>query len=163
VACVVATLVFAPVLAWNASHAWISFAYQVRHGLAAPQGSVFTAAWKHEGDFLAGQAALASPILFVMLAVAVARAWSRERRGQQFKLAIVVLVSFGFFVYSGVRQRAEPNWPAPAYIPAIALLAAAEWRSSGAKWLRGGVLLAAAMSALIYVQALTPILPIPAP
>jgi 4-amino-4-deoxy-L-arabinose transferase-like glycosyltransferase len=162
VACLVATLVFAPVLAWNASHGWISFAYQVRHGLAAPQGSALVAAWKHEGDFFGGQAALASPILFVMLAIAVARAWSRERRAEPFMLAIVALVSFGFFVYSAVRQRVEPNWPAPAYIPAIALLAATEWTSTGAKWLSAGVLLAAAMSAVIYVQGLTPILPIAA-
>ena len=60
-----------PVLVWNASHGWISFVFQLRHGLSAPQGSALLAAWKHEGDFFGGQAALASPILFIMMAIAV--------------------------------------------------------------------------------------------
>src|SRR5262249_5556921 len=58
VACVIATLVFLPVLIWNSQHGWIAFVYQLRHGLAAPQGSALLAAWKHEGDFFGGQAAL---------------------------------------------------------------------------------------------------------
>jgi undecaprenyl-diphosphatase len=162
-ACLIATLVFLPVLLWNASHGWISFVYQIRHGLAAPQGSALVAAWKHQGDFFGGQAALASPILFIMLAVAVARTYGREVRPARFVLAIVAVVSFGFFVYSAMRQRVEPNWPAPAYIPAIALLATTNWSGVGEKWLRAGIVLAAAMSALIYVQGIVPALPIPAP
>src|SRR4029078_5705869 len=45
VACIVATLVFLPVLRWNADHAWVSFLYQVKHGLSA-------------GGVLGGRAAL---------------------------------------------------------------------------------------------------------
>jgi hypothetical protein len=69
-------------------------------------------------------------------------------------------VSFGFFVYSAVRQRVEPNWPAPAYIPAIVLLATTTWSKRGETWLRSGVALAAAISVVIYVQAVAPVLPI---
>jgi undecaprenyl-diphosphatase len=163
VACVIATAVFLPVLAWNASHGWISFAYQVRHGLAAPQGSALLAAWKHEGDFFGGQAALASPILFVMSVVAVVRSYQRSAPPERFVLAVVATVSFGFFIYSAIRQRVEPNWPAPAYIPAIALVAAADWSSTAKKWLNAGVILGAVMSVAIYVQALVPILPMAAP
>ncbi len=109
---------------WNAQHGWISFVFQVRHGLSAPQGSALVAAWKHEGDFFGGQAALASPILFVMMAIAVGDRSTRRRRTRSDSCsAIVALVSFAFFVYSAFRQRVEPNWPAPAYIPAIVLLA----------------------------------------
>jgi 4-amino-4-deoxy-L-arabinose transferase-like glycosyltransferase len=159
-ACAIAALVFAPVLAWNASHGWTSFAYQVRHGLAAPQGSAIVAAWKHEGDFFGGQAALASPILFILLGIAVARALSRRAPPERYVLAVVALVSFAFFVYSGLRQRVEPNWPSPAYIPAIALLAATEWGAFGTRAFRAGVWLAAIMSAVIYVQGLYPVLPL---
>jgi 4-amino-4-deoxy-L-arabinose transferase-like glycosyltransferase len=162
-ACLVATLVFLPTLVWNARHDWVSFLFQLRHGLAAPQGSALVAAWKHEGDFFGGQAGLASPILFVMLAIATARALRRRARDTEFLIAVAATVSFGFFVYSAIRQRVEPNWPAPAYIPAIALLAATRWQRAGERWLSAGVALAAAMSALIYVQAITPVLPLPAP
>ncbi len=161
-ACVIATVVFSPVLIWNAQHAWISFVFQLKHGLAKPEGSLLVAAWKHEGDLLGGQAGLASPILFIMMCIATARGLRPRARNAQFMLAMVALISFGFFVYSAIRQRVEPNWPAPAYIPAIVLLAVTPWKTAGEKWFKGGVLLAALMSFVIYIQALTPILPLPA-
>ncbi len=160
VACVVAALVFTPVLVWNANHGWISFVFQLRHGLSAPQGSALLAAWKHEGDFFGGQAALASPILFIMMAIAVSSALRRGATAVRFTLAMLALVSFAFFIYSAVRQRVEPNWPAPAYIPAIVLIATASWGQRGLTWLKAGGGLAAVMSAVIYAQALAPILPI---
>jgi 4-amino-4-deoxy-L-arabinose transferase-like glycosyltransferase len=161
VACVVATLVFAPVLVWNAHHDWISFTFQLKHGLARPEGSALRAAWRHEGDFFGGQAGLASPILFVMLAIATFRSLrKRETSDARYVLAVVAIVSFGFFVYSALRQRVEPNWPAPAYIPAVVLLATAAWGSAGRKWLRAGIVFAAAMSVVIYAQGIAPILPL---
>jgi 4-amino-4-deoxy-L-arabinose transferase-like glycosyltransferase len=173
VACVVATLVFAPVLIWNSHHDWISFLFQVKHGLAKPEGSALRAAWRHEGDFFGGQAGLASPILFIMLGIATFKALrksSSAHRGPsvaplpqddaRFILAVVAVVSFGFFVYSALRQRVEPNWPAPAYIPAIALLATAAWGTTAQKWLRAGIIFAAVMSVIIYAQGLVPVLPL---
>jgi 4-amino-4-deoxy-L-arabinose transferase-like glycosyltransferase len=182
VACVIATLVFAPVLVWNAHHDWISFLFQVKHGLAKPAGSALRAAWRHEGDFFGGQAGLASPILFIMLAIATFRSLfparhpeaserSEEAEGPlnaeathnadaRFVLAAVALISFGFFIYSALRQRVEPNWPAPAYIPAIALLATASWGRTGQRWLRWGIVLAGVMSVVIYLQGIVPILPL---
>ena len=60
-----------------------------------------------------------------MLAIATIRALSLkvEKSGARFVLAMVAALSFVFFIYSAIRQRVEPNWPAPAYIPAIVLLA----------------------------------------
>lgn len=163
VACVVAALVFLPVLLWNAHHGWISFLFQIHHGLSAPNGSALVAAMKHEGDFFGGQAGLASPILFVLLAIAVVRALARRASGAEFALAMVAAITFAFFVWSGIRQRVEPNWPSPAYIPAIALLGATRFGRGGERWLLGGVVLAAVISAIIYVQGVVPILPIKPP
>lgn len=161
VACVIATLMFSPVLVWNAHHHWISFLFQVRHGLSAPQGSALVAAWKHEGDFLGGQAGLASPILFILFAIATGRSLRRRAGDTQFVMAMVAVLSFGFFIYSALRQRVEPNWPAPAYIPAVVLLAMTSSKRIASKWFDAGVVLAAAMSILIYAQAVEPVLPIP--
>jgi 4-amino-4-deoxy-L-arabinose transferase-like glycosyltransferase len=159
-ACVIATLAFLPTLLWNAHHGWISFGFQLRHGLAAPRGSALMAAWKHEGDFFGGQAGLASPILFVLLCIATARALRRRARGEEFVLGAVAALTFCFFIYSGIRQRVEPNWPSPAYVPAIALLACWPVGRAARRWLRAGIGLAALMSIVIYVQAITPILPL---
>src|SRR6185437_6993843 len=93
IACIVATLVFSPVLVWNARHGWISFVFQVRHGLAAPQGSLLRAAWRHEGDLFGGQAALASPILFVLLAWAAGRSLARRASATHTMLGAITVLS----------------------------------------------------------------------
>ncbi|MEP6493982.1 MAG: glycosyltransferase family 39 protein [bacterium] len=161
VACAFAVAVFLPVLLWNSQHGWISFVFQVRHGFSASQGSALLAAWKHLGDFFGGQAALASPILFILLIIAVRASLTRRSDGARFVLGAVAALSFGFFVYSCLRRRVEPNWPAPAYIPAIVLLATMRFGTRGEKWLTGGIGLAAALTLVIYAQAVVPILPIP--
>lgn len=160
VACVVATLVFLPVLRWNADHGWVSFLHQIEHGLSAPEGSALRAAWRHEGDFFGGQLALATPILFLLFAIAVWRALRASSDDSRLVLAVVALVTFLFFTYSAVRQRVEPNWPSPAYIPAIILVATHDWSTRGVRWLAGGISLAALVSLVIYAQAITPVLPI---
>lgn len=165
IACAVATIVFLPVLLWNAHHAWISFAFQVHHGLAAPGNHAIRKALQREGDFLGGQAGLASPILFVMLVVAAARALrieaqDSERDAARFALAVVTVLSFCLFVYSALRQRVEPNWPSASYIPAIALLASVTATARWERWLRAGVALAAVLSLVVYAQGLAPVLPV---
>lgn len=162
VACVVAAMVFLPVLVWNARHDWISFTYQLSHGLEAGSAgrSALAAAWRNEGSFFGGQAALASPILFIMLGLAVARSLGRGAPGVRFVLATVSLVSFAVFVFSATRRRVEPNWPGPAYIPAVILLVTMRWSPAIRRWFTRGVVLAGAMSLLIYAQVAAPILPI---
>lgn len=158
VACIVATLVFVPVLLWNARHGWISFAFQVHHGLGAPSGSPV----KRELDLLGGQAGLVSPILFVLLAVACARAL-RAGAAAAWLLAVVAVVSFGFFVVSALRRPVEANWPAPSYIAAIPLLAVVAWGPAGRRWRVAGYWLAGFLSVFVYLHAITGrLLPVPA-
>ena len=156
VACVVATLVFVPVLVWNAHHEWISFTFQVRHGLGAPKGSPL----KREGDLIGGQAGLVSPILFVLMAIAVGRALRRAAQPAAFALATVATFAFAFFAYSATRRPVEANWPAPAYIPGVALLGAAAWGATGRRWLTAGYWLAGVLSAVVYLHATIGILPL---
>jgi len=101
-----------------------------------------------------------SPILFILLAIATGRSLRRRVGDTQFVLAMVATLSFVFFIYSALRQRVEPNWPAPAYIPAVVLLAITSSKRIARKWFDGGVILAVAMSVLIYAQAIEPVLPI---
>ena len=162
-ACLVAALVFLPVVMWNARHGWVSFAFQLKHGLSTPQGSALVAAWKHQGDLFGGQAALASPILFALMGIAVWRSLRATSTDASRLLGCVALVCFGFFVVSAFRQRVEPNWPAPAYIPAIVLVATSLRTPRWNAWTRAGVVVAGLMSIAIYVQGLVPVLPIAPP
>ena len=161
VACLLATLVFLPVLQWNATHDWISFRFQLQHGLGTPaRGSPL----RRELDLLGGQLALVSPVVFALLAAAVWRTLRHRTDDARFALAIVATVSWAFFVYSALRKSVEANWPAPSYVPAVALLAGRlPSPRAVARWLRRGVLLSAALSgvalALIAWAVTAPTLP----
>lgn len=161
VACILATLVFLPVLTWNAAHDWISFHFQIQHGLGAPKGSPI----KRELDLIGGQLGLVSPIVFVLMALAVWRAVRRPRDDVHFALAVVAVGSWVFFAYSALRRSVEANWPAPSYVPGVALLAS--WLATSSSvafhgWLRRGVVLAALLVGVLYLHALVPLLPLPA-
>jgi 4-amino-4-deoxy-L-arabinose transferase-like glycosyltransferase len=157
VGCVLATLVFLPVLQWNAAHDWISFRFQIQHGLGTPKGSPI----KRELDLIAGQLGLVSPILFALAAAAVWRALRRARDDASFMLAVVAVGSWVFFVYSALRRSVAANWPAPSYIPAIALLAASAAAGvTSARTMRQGIVFAAVLVAVLYVHAVVPIIPL---
>ncbi|MEO7456355.1 MAG: glycosyltransferase family 39 protein, partial [Gemmatimonadaceae bacterium] len=158
VACVVATLVFMPVLYWNAKHDWISFRFQIEHGLGTPKGSAI----KRELDLVGGQLGLVSPILFALAAGAVWTTLRRRADDARFLLAVVATGSWVFFAYSAMRRSVEANWPAPSYVPGLALLAALPASVVRERWLRRALVLAGVMVAVIYVHSLVPILPLPA-
>lgn len=170
VASAVALVLFVPVAVWNARHGWISFTFQLGHGLGSPRGGVLA----HEAALLGGQLGLASPILFVMMIIVAVQAVRRGRTlagtpeddigGREARdalLAVVGLVVLGFFMLTALRKPVEANWPAPAYIATTTVLAShaggVRWR----RWLRAGLVLGAVLVALVYVQALYPVLPLP--
>jgi hypothetical protein len=156
-ACIIATLVFLPVLMWNARHGWISMAYQIEHGLG--EAITLRGAWRHEGDLLGGQAGLATPILFVMIAIAVAKSLRPRLGPEKWMLAVVTTVFFGFFVYSAMRKRVEANWPAPAYIGGVVLFACYQWSEVSKRWRAAGIALAGVLSIAVYLHSLKPIIP----
>ena len=158
VACVLATLVFLPVLRWNWSHDWLSFRFQLQHGLGAPKGSVV----KRELDLIGGQLGLVSPILFVLTAHSVWRTLRHPADDARFCLAVVATGCWMFFVYSAMRRSVEANWPAPSYLAGIALLAALQSSPVRDRWIRRGIALAGLMVAVIYVHAIVPVLGLPA-
>ncbi len=157
-ACIAATLVFLPVLRWNAQHDWISFRFQIQHGLGTPRGS----ALKRELDLIGGQLGLVSPVIFFLFAHAVWKTLRTRADDARFVLAVVATGSWIFFAYSAMRRSVEPNWPAPSYIPGVALLAALASAPRRDRWLRGGIALSALLVAVIYLDAVVPVLPVPA-
>lgn len=155
-----ASCVMLPVLWWNAQHDWVAFRFQLGHGLGATaRGS----ALQREGSLLAGQAALVTPILLVLLAGAAWRALRAPRdamhRGPRFVLGAVAASCAAFFIYSATRKSVEPNWPAIAILPALVLLASAQ-EGARTAWERRGTWLAGALTAVMLVHVLVPVLPI---
>lgn len=168
-AAAIALVLFAPVVVWNYFNEWISFRFQLGHGFSASaRGSVVS----RELELIGAQAGLASPILFVLLAVAV---WLALREGwrtrrvsaptdvatRRFALAVISLVPLGFFAISATRRPVEANWPALMYPSALLLLATETRDFARNTWWRRGVMLAAILLAIVTVQAWRPILPLP--
>lgn len=128
-----------PVLYWNYQHDFISFAFQIRHGLADP---AFEIRWPLE--YLAGEFLLLFPPI-VWLAFA-----GPQLRDKKILLA-TALVPLGFFFFTSFKASTELNWPLMAY-PSVFALAAANlgkktlW-SAGAFW---GVVQVIAAAALLF-------------
>jgi len=158
VAAAIALLVLSPVLAWNAQHHWISFTFQLHHGLGAPRGSPL----RREGDLVGGQLGLVSPVLAILGVWATARALRRGSTDGAFVIAVVAAVAAALFVTSALRKPVEANWPAPAVLAALALLAAWPMRDTLSRWRAAGTWIAAALSSVVVLQALWGIVPIPA-
>jgi 4-amino-4-deoxy-L-arabinose transferase-like glycosyltransferase len=166
VAVVVASLVFAPVLVWNSQHEWISFRYQLEHGLTGSGGSIL----KRELELIGGQLGLVTPVLFAMMWIAVAKALTEKPSAlssarlppSSFLLAAVALLTFAFFAYSTTKRRPEANWPAIAYLPAALVLVAHARTLRWDRWLKAGIVVSAVLTLMTYVNAFVPILPVPA-
>ena len=151
-AALLAALVAVPIVAGNAAAPSV---FQLRHGLGATRGSPLL----QELEFVGGQIGIAGGILFVLLVIAGVRSLRRSAEPVRFVLAVAALSTLAVFAVSSLRHRAEANWPLPAYLPAVALLASYPGGHRWRRWLRGGITLGGGMVALSYLQMVTPVLP----
>ena len=147
-----ALLLFAPVVAWNAAHGWASFAKQGgRTGDWHPARAV-----RYLAELVGGQAGLATPIIFVLLVYGIGRLARRSARPGEALLVAVTLPAALVFVQHALGDRVQANWPGLLY-PACAIAAAPlSWR-----WARAGTALGFALTGLVYLQSVAAPLPLP--
>jgi 4-amino-4-deoxy-L-arabinose transferase-like glycosyltransferase len=147
----VALLVFMPVMWWNATHEWVSFLRQgVRLDVWAPGRAA-----QYLLEFLGGQIAVATPLIFLLcvagMVVAARSAW-RKCDPAWTLLAILSLLPALVFAQHAIGDRVQPNWPAICY-PTAAVAAAG---LSGRFWLRlriPAIALGLLITGAVYVQA----------
>jgi hypothetical protein len=155
----VAVLVFVPVLLWNATHGWASFAKQGGRAGADAPGVTF----RFLGELVAGQAGLATPLVFTLciagIALASAAWWRRGDAGAAL-LAAMVLPGTAIFLWQATGSRVQGNWPAILY-PAACIAAAAFTPGRLRSWRRPAVALGAALALAAYVQAAFAPVPLP--
>jgi 4-amino-4-deoxy-L-arabinose transferase-like glycosyltransferase len=137
---------FAPVVAWNAAHGWVSFSKQ--GGRAGDFQPAMAA--RFLAEFFAGQIGLATPLvawLFVAAMVEMARGLL-QRRPKPALLAFVTLLPAALFLQHALGGRVQANWPAVIF-PGAALAAAA---ASTGFW-RPASVLGLVVVAAVYLQA----------
>ena len=122
----VAFVLCTPILAWNTQHDWVSFRHvEALAGLAVTEDTHFTA--KTFFEFLGSQFAVASPVLFAALVVAMitsGRLGLRQRRDEHLFLFLLAAPPLAFFLLWSIYDKVEGNWGAPAYLTATIALAA---------------------------------------
>ncbi len=130
-----------PSIVWNAQHDWATF----RHVMTTVQGGHAAGAGGNFWDFIGAQAALASPILFLLMLAAFATMW-RYLLHVWPALLFCGISSFfllGAYAFLALNQKMQGNWVAFAYPPGFVLLAwyALEHTFKGHAWLKGGLVL----------------------
>jgi len=101
-----------PVLIWNYQHEWISFLFQLKHGL---ERETYDPSWMF--SYLGGQ------ILILFPLVLWAALWGTKHCQKQYHFLIYFAwLPLIFFFISSFRAVVEANWPIIAY-PAVFALA----------------------------------------
>jgi 4-amino-4-deoxy-L-arabinose transferase-like glycosyltransferase len=145
-AAVVAAAVFAPNVAWNADHGWLTFAKQF--GRARPESFA--------PQFLAklalDQVMLLNPLIAIFVALAI-------RRRAAWPLLAVSAPFVAYLVFHSLHDAVQGQWPAPLYpLLAIAAAAAAEGATGWLAALRAaaapvGLVVSAALLAFLIAPA----------
>jgi hypothetical protein len=153
-----AVALFAPVIFWNATHEWASFAKQ--GGRTAAGGAGQSLRWL--GELLGGQVALVTPLVFLLCVVGIALAarqvWRARDAGAGLLLALI-LPGAAIFLWQALGSRVQGNWPAILY-PSAAIAAAALLPASWLRWRIPALALGFAMAGAAYLQATAAPLPL---
>ena len=154
-ALVLAALLFLPVILWNAHHDWASFAKQAGR----------TDAWhparalQFEAELVLGQLGLATPPIALLCAAGLAQALRRWRDPAWSLLATLTAIPALVFLQHAIGDRVQANWPSVIY--PTATLAAARLPQSWQRLTRPGIALGLALTALVWLQAATGLIPAP--
>lgn len=147
-----AFFLFAPDIAWNHANGWVSY---LKQG-GRVDGFDPARALQFFGELIGGQALLFTPLIAIL---AVRGLWHlRGRSGPGVWLLLwLSLLPAAIFLEHTLTNRVEGNWVAILY-PTACLAAAA----APPRWVRPALALGFGLTALVYLQALTGFVPIPA-
>jgi hypothetical protein len=117
IAMALTVLVFSPVLYWNFENEFISFTFQLHHGIA--EEKVFHA--KHFFNFVGAQFVLFHPLYLLPLFYFILRDRKVLEKKKVF-LLLPFLFILGFFSYFSAFKHANAQWAGSAYLTASILL-----------------------------------------
>jgi len=110
-------IVFLPVVIWNSQNGWISFTYQLNHGLYNQKlnfGYIF--------EYLGAQCLVAGPFIFISGLFAAFKAYVSKDHKKIFLASFSIPVIL-FFIFTALKRLPGANWPAFAYF-AFCIMAA---------------------------------------
>jgi undecaprenyl-diphosphatase len=111
-----------PVLWWNFHHDWVTLQHTSSH-FAAEQVTGIKRATRF-AEFAGGQFGVVSPLTcWLVLSVGLAglASFGKCDRRERFLLLFSIVPLFGA-MFLALKQRVEPNWPAPVYVAGVVLV-----------------------------------------
>jgi 4-amino-4-deoxy-L-arabinose transferase-like glycosyltransferase len=119
--CLLGLCALIPDVLWNAGHGWITIHHTESH--FAGSRSVFILTFL---QFVGGQIGVISPITWLLI---IGLSGLLIRRFKSLDRRVLYLLTFSIVPLAGIaalslRQKIQPNWPAPVYTAAMVLLAA---------------------------------------
>ena len=144
-----AILVTWPMLMWNYRHDWISFRFQLQHGVGPDEKPWYLTV----PDYLGGQLLAATPVLAGLMLWAALRTLRRGTDARTRLLAVTGGVTLCFFAFTAFRHKVEVNWPALAW-PILLILLELHVQRLDARLstaLRAGVIVAALFTAALHL------------
>ena len=147
-AVLIALFVFSPVLYWNIQNDFISFTFQLHHGIA--EEKIFNP--KTFFNFLGAQLVLFHPFYLLPLLYFLIRDKNRFEQKKVY-LLLPFLFIIGFFSYFAAFKHANAQWAGTAYLTASILLGYYFAKIESKKILIAGMTL----SALVIVLIKTPV------
>jgi Dolichyl-phosphate-mannose-protein mannosyltransferase len=115
----VALLIFAPVILWNADHQWVSFIKQIGRARIEDFRPAFI------GELIPTQIAFATPLVFILGAMGLYALFTRNAGASAARILInaIFWTIVWYFIWHSLHARVEANWFAPVY-PAFSIAAA---------------------------------------
>lgn len=145
IACIISLIVFSPVVIWNADHDWVTLKHTAGQAHLAEGFQVSPVSFL---EFIGSQLGVITPLLFVLMIVALVRA-RREKEGSfLFWFSVPVI---GFFLLKSIHGKVQANWALPAYVTGIVAYAAYSLRRFLPDEKRGRIMLAIAVTLAIVV------------
>jgi 4-amino-4-deoxy-L-arabinose transferase-like glycosyltransferase len=163
---VLGLLIFSPVILWNWQHDWISFAFQLHHGFDAREHSALAKLLAFTG----AQAGVITPLLFsafVFYSYKALRMGLLKKDAGYLYLTVLSWPILLFFALSTAKGKvAAANWPAAAYLAGLILMYGVyseHFRQikGHRRFMAAGVALAAALTVVLHIHLIHPILPLP--
>ncbi len=160
-ACLLAVVVFSPVLIWNQSHDWASFAFQTTGRARTVDGFRGYLV----GRYVGLQAVAVGPLLYLALlltaGVLVRQAWRGDARARL--LAISSVPGLLVFTLVSPLHWVKMNWVAPTYLGLMVAAAAGAWALRERRFVRGYAAVSMALGAVLmvgmYLMPLCPWIP----
>ncbi len=146
----VSLLFFLPVIWWNSQHDWVSFQHQINHGFRNEHHALIN--FQNLTDYSTFLVVLVSPLLGLFCFRSAAM---RLREEHFLYLALFYWTVILFFAFSAAKAHIEANWPMPAFVTGL-IMVAADWDSYSLFWKRAALtlLLVADIGAVLGVSYL---------